>query len=88
MIAANSVVEGLAERNRLNEAFAWLSSAVASGVAIGSIVAGVVIDALGTRGGQAVAVVAGGLAVAVVVLGAGTLQGRRRTRSIADRGTA
>lgn len=81
MIAANSVVEGLAERGRLNEAFAWLSSAVASGVAIGSIIAGVVIDELGTRGGQAVAVFAGGLAAVVVVGGANTLQGRRRTRS-------
>ena len=65
MIAANSVVEGLAERNRLNEAFAWLGSAVASGVAIGSIISGVVIDELGTRGGQAVGVVAGGLAAAL-----------------------
>jgi len=85
MIAANSVVEGLAERHRLNEAFAWLSSAIASGVAIGSIIAGIVIDALGTRGGQAVGVFAGGLAAVVVVLGAGTLQGRRRTRSAPDR---
>ncbi len=88
MIAANSVVEGLAERNRLNEAFAWLSSAVASGVAIGSIVAGVVIDEIGTRGGQAVGVVAGGLAAVVVVIGANTLQGRRRTRPRTDRKTA
>ena len=88
MIAANSVVEGLAERNRLNEAFAWLGSAVASGVAIGSIISGVVIDELGTRGGQAVGVVAGGLAAAVVVLGANTLQGRRRTRPRIDRKTA
>jgi predicted MFS family arabinose efflux permease len=85
MIAANSVVEGLAERNRLNEAFAWLSSAVASGVAIGSIIAGVVIDELGTRGGQAVGVFAGGLAAVVVVAGAGTLRVRRATRPGADR---
>ncbi|HYH12993.1 MAG TPA: MFS transporter [Thermomicrobiales bacterium] len=88
MIAANSVVEGLAERNRLNEAFAWLSSAVASGVAIGSIIAGIVIDELGTRGGQAVGVFAGGLAAVVVVVGANTLQGRRQTRSVADRDPA
>ncbi len=88
MIAANSVVEGLAARHRLNEAFAWLSSAVASGVAIGSIVSGVVIDEIGTRGGQAVGVVAGGLAATVVVIGANTLQGRRKTRPRSDRKTA
>jgi MFS family permease len=88
MIAANSVVEAIAARHRLNEAFAWLSSAVASGVAIGSIIAGVVIDELGTRGGQAVAVFAGGLAAVVVVIGAGTLQGRRQTRSVVDQDPA
>ncbi len=84
MIAANSVVEGLAPRRRLNEAFAWLSAAIASGVAIGSIVAGVVIDELGTRGGQAVGVVAGGLALIVVLAGAGTLQRRPPSRIEAD----
>lgn len=78
LIAANTVVESLAARHRLNEAFAWLGSAVASGVAIGSIITGVVIDAVGARGGQAVGVFAGVLAAAVVVLGAGTLQGRRK----------
>lgn len=81
MIAANSVVEGLAPRRRLNEAFAWLSSAIASGVAIGSIIAGIVIDELGARGGQAVGVVAGGMALVVVLAGSGTLQRRSPTRT-------
>lgn len=84
MIAANSVIEGLAPRHRLTEAFAWLSSATASGVAIGSIIGGVVIDELGTRGGQAVGVVAGAVAAIVVVLGSGTLEGRRRKRTQSD----
>jgi MFS family permease len=80
MIAANSVVERLAERTRLNEAFAWLSSAVASGVAIGSVISGVVIDELGPRGGQAVGVVAGTIAASVVLLGAGALRAGKRPR--------
>jgi MFS family permease len=84
MIAANSVVEGLAPRRRLNEAFAWLSSAIASGVAIGSIIAGIVIDELGTRGGQAVGVVAGGMALVVILAGSGTLQRRSSTRTEPD----
>ena len=84
MIAANTVVESLAPRHRLTEAFAWLGSETATGIAIGTIIVGVVIDELGTRGGQAVAVVAGVLAATVVLVGAGTLKGRRPTRSRPD----
>ena len=84
MIAANTVVEGLAARRRLNEAFAWLGSAVASGIAIGTIIAGVAIDELGTRGGQAVGVVAGGVALMVVLAGANTLRRRAPIRTEPD----
>jgi len=84
MIAANTVVEGLAARRRLNEAFAWLGSAIASGVAIGSIISGIVIDAFGTRGGQAVGVVAGGIAMVVVLAGANRLRRRSPNRTEPD----
>jgi len=79
MIAANSG-EGWPS-GTAHEAFACAARGP-SGVAIGSIVSGVVIDELGTRGGQAVGVVAGGLAATVVVIGANTLQGSRKSRQM------
>lgn len=84
LIAANSTVEGLSPRKRLNEAFSWLSAAIASGVAIGSIIVGIVIDEFGTRGGQSVGVIAGGVAMLVVLAGAGALQRRSAIRAETD----
>ena len=82
LIAASSVVEGLAPRRRLNEAFSWIGAAIASGVAIGSIITGVVIDTLGTGGGQLVGVVAAEVALLVLLAGANTLRRRAPTRTI------
>nr|WP_269770050.1 MFS transporter [Brevibacterium antiquum] len=44
LIGANSVVEQLAPPRRLTEAFAWLGTSLAFGVAFGSAIAGNIID--------------------------------------------
>ena len=67
LIAANTVVEHLAPKGTVTEAFAWLSSALASGAALGSLVTGVVLDELGTRPGQALSLV-GALGAATGVM--------------------
>ena len=68
MIAANTVVEHLAPPKMLTEAFSWIGSALSTGAAVGSIVAGVVLDDIGIRGGQAIGLFGGGLAALVVVV--------------------
>lgn len=66
MIAASTVVEHLAPPKMLTEAFSWIGSALATGAAVGSIVAGVVLDEIGVSGGQAIGLVGGALAVLVL----------------------
>lgn len=66
MIVANLFVEQIAPPSKLTEAFAWLGSAMATGAAIGSIVAGYLVDEIGIRGGQWSAVV-GGVACGLIV---------------------
>lgn len=66
MIVANLFVEQIAPPSKLTEAFAWLGSAMATGAAIGSIVAGYLVDEFGVRGGQWTSVV-GGVACGIIV---------------------
>lgn len=66
MIVANLFVEQVSPASKLTEAFAWLGSAMATGAAIGSIVAGYLVDQYGVRGGQWSAV-AGGVACGLIV---------------------
>lgn len=77
MIAANTVVEHLAPPKMLTEAFSWIGSALATGAAFGSIVAGVVLDEIGVRGGQSVGVVGGLLSGLVVIIWAKHLRAER-----------
>jgi len=84
MIAANTVVEHLAPPNMLTEAFSWLGSALATGAAFGSIVAGVVLDEVGMRGGQAIGMVGGLLSALVVIIWAKHLRAERPPESIAN----
>jgi len=68
LIASNTVVEHLAPKGSVTEAFAWLSSALASGAALGSLLTGVVLDELGTRAGQTLSLLGGtGAAVGVMI---------------------
>lgn len=68
MIAASTVVEHLAPPKMLTEAFSWIGSALATGAAVGSIVAGVVLDEIGVQGGQAIGLAGGALAVLVLMV--------------------
>lgn len=83
MIAANTVVENLAPRKMLTEAFSWLSSAIATGAAAGSIIAGVVLDHIGIRGGQAIGLFGGALTAIVVLVWAKHLRGEQPPEPVA-----
>jgi MFS family permease len=69
MITTMSLIEEHVPRAQLTEGMTWVSTGLAVGVALGSSVAGWVIDAAGARAGYGVPVVAGAVAVAVGFLG-------------------
>ena len=77
MIAANTVVEHLSPPRMLTEAFSWIGSALATGAALGSIVAGVVLDEIGVRGGQSIGIFGGLLSGLVVIIWAKHLRSER-----------
>ncbi len=66
VIAANVLIEQVAPPERITEAFTWLTSALASGSAIGAITAGYLVDEYGVRAGMLNGV-AGGVACAFCV---------------------
>lgn len=69
MITTMSLIEEHVPRAKLTEGMTWVSTGLAVGVALGSSVAGWVIDAAGARAGYGVPVVAGAVAVVVGFLG-------------------
>ncbi|MFI2436443.1 MFS transporter [Streptomyces sp. NPDC018693] len=69
MITTMSLIEEHVPRAQLTEGMTWVSTGLAVGVALGSSVAGWVIDAAGARAGYGVPVVSGAVAVAVGFLG-------------------
>jgi predicted MFS family arabinose efflux permease len=69
MITTMSLIEQHVPRAQLTEGMTWISTGLAVGVALGSSVAGWVIDAAGARAGYGVPVAAGAVAVAVGFLG-------------------
>jgi MFS family permease len=69
MITTMSLIEQHVPRAHLTEGMTWISTGLAVGVALGSSVAGWVIDAAGARSGYGVPAVAGAVAVAVGFLG-------------------
>jgi predicted MFS family arabinose efflux permease len=67
-MACNSVLLGAAApRGTTTEAFAWSSSMIFGGVALGTAVAGVAIDHSGATAGLVVSTVAGAMTLAVSV---------------------
>jgi MFS family permease len=70
---AYAIVERVAPRGTVTEAFAWLSTATAVGSAVGASVAGALADGAGPAAAFLLAGVAGGAAALVAVLGARTL---------------
>ncbi|MFJ3309270.1 MFS transporter [Streptomyces sp. NPDC086549] len=81
MITTMSLIEEHVPRAKLTEGMTWVSTGLAVGVAVGSSVAGWVIDAAGARAGYGVPVVSGTVAVAVGFLGY-----RRLSRPATGRG--
>lgn len=66
LITVNLFIEHIAPQAKLTEAFAWMGSAGGTGGALGSILAGNLVDGFGVRGGQW-GVVSGGIASALVI---------------------
>ncbi|MBL1085187.1 MFS transporter [Streptomyces actinomycinicus] len=81
MITTMSLIEEHVPRAQLTEGMTWVSTGLAVGVALGSSVAGWVIDAAGAQAGYGVPAVSGAVAVAVGFLGY-----RRLRRPAAGRG--
>ncbi|MGY6025736.1 MFS transporter [Streptomyces spinosirectus] len=81
MITTMSLIEEHVPRTQLTEGMTWVSTGLAVGVALGSSMAGWVIDAAGARAGYGVPAVAGAVAVAVGFLGY-----RRLSRPATQRG--
>ncbi|MFF4143804.1 MFS transporter [Streptomyces sp. NPDC001698] len=69
MITTMALVEEHVPRSHLTEGMTWVSTGLAVGVALGSSVAGWMIDAAGARAGYGVPAVSGAVAVAVGFLG-------------------
>ena len=69
MITTMSLIEEHVPRTQLTEGMTWVSTGLAVGVALGSSVAGWVIDAAGARAASGVPAVSGAVAVAVGFLG-------------------
>ncbi|GHC81878.1 MFS transporter [Streptomyces flavofungini] len=74
MITTMALVEQHVPRAKLTEGMTWVSTGLAIGVALGSAMAGWVIDAAGSRAGYAVPGVSGAVAVVVGLLGYRRLQ--------------
>jgi MFS family permease len=66
LIAINGVVEDIAPPRKLNEAFTWIGSSLATGAAFGSLIIGVVLDELGLKTGQSVGVI--GSIISLIVI--------------------
>ncbi|MFI0087240.1 MFS transporter [Streptomyces bobili] len=69
MITTMSLIEEHVPRAQLTEGMTWVSTGLAVGVALGSSIAGWVIDSAGARAGYGVPAVSGAVAVAVGFLG-------------------
>ncbi|MGQ4387094.1 MFS transporter [Streptomyces sp. SAS_270] len=81
MITTMSLIEQHVPRAKLTEGMTWVSTGLAVGVALGSSVAGWVIDSAGAKAGYTVPAVSGAVAVAVGFLGY-----RRLNRPVPQRG--
>ncbi|CDH25929.1 MFS transporter [Xenorhabdus bovienii] len=60
--------------SRITEGLTWMTTGISIGVALGSVLAGMVIDIYGARAGFSVTIVAGLVMVVIVLLGLRTLR--------------
>jgi MFS family permease len=88
LIAGYGILERQAPPNRTTEAMAWLGSTISVGIALGSAIAGHLIDAYGARVGYVFGACCGGLAVAICLAGRRRLdtapEQRAGSREVAD----
>jgi len=77
-IAGFSLIDQQAPAGRRTEGLAWLTSAISVGVAVGSAVAGHIIDVSGARSGYVFAAGCGAAAAAACLLGLRRLRERDR----------
>ena len=75
LINGNTLIEGMVPRERLTEGLSWMGTGLGIGVAVGSSVAGPVIDATGYTGGFASVV---GFATAAALIAVSSLAFLRR----------
>jgi MFS family permease len=78
LIAGYGLVERRVPPGLLTEGMAWLSTAIGTGLALGSPVAGRIIDSRGAHWGYAFALCWGIAAVGIGLLGAGHLKPRKQ----------
>ena len=71
VMSAYGLIDAVARRGTAAEAFAWISTAVSIGVAAGTAVGGVLVDAFGVRAAFALGCGAVGLGAALVLVGRG-----------------
>ncbi|MBF6059935.1 MFS transporter [Nocardia terpenica] len=69
MIVIMSLVERIVPSDKLTEGMTWALTGLSMGVALGASVSGKAVDTFGPRGGFAVAVAAGAVALLVALLG-------------------
>jgi MFS family permease len=81
-----TLVDRLAPRGTVTEAFAWVVTAMAGGAALGSAIAGRITDLGGSHAAFAVSGGAGIMALAVVAAGRALLRPRRYAEDLAHRG--
>jgi MFS family permease len=60
--------------SRITEGLTWMTTGISIGVALGGVLAGLVIDVYGAQAGFGVAIVAGLSMVVIVLLGLRTLR--------------
>ena len=80
LITGNTLVPAVVPRNALTEAYTWLSVTLFAGIAVGSALAGALVDRSGPVGGLLAATAAAGCAVLGTVIGYPSLA-PPRTRS-------
>ncbi|MCU5597843.1 MFS transporter [Bacillus wiedmannii] len=73
MIITMGLVEKIVPESKITEGMTWAITGLGIGVSLGSAVAGLVIDNFGARAGFSVAIIAGGLALTIALLGYKTL---------------
>ena len=74
LINGNGLVQSFVPASRLTEGLTWLGTSLGLGVSIGSSIAGVLIDRLGSQGGFFVVAGSGGLAAVATLLSLHTLR--------------